>query len=134
MTHLKARWLDMASMVLSALCVVHCVALPFIALGIPFLGSFTQADWVHKLLVMMAAPLSLWAITYSRAWKKWPVTALMCGGLVLLTLAAFVPALHEVEAMVTVIGAVMIAAAHGINYLSQVHVHTADCAHGAAAD
>lgn len=133
MVQLKARWLDIASMVLSALCVVHCVALPFIVAGMPFLGAFTDADWVHQVLVVMAAPLSAWALHASNAWRKWPVSLTMGGGLLLLALAAFIPALHEAEAALSVLGALMIAAAHGINYLSQrpVHVHSATCAHGA---
>ncbi|EGF91567.1 putative membrane protein [Asticcacaulis biprosthecium C19] len=120
-------------MVLSALCVVHCIALPFIVAGIPFLGAFTDADWVHQVLVLMAAPLSLWAISYSKAWRKWAVSLPMSGGLLLLALAAFVPALHDAEVALSLLGAVMIAAAHGINYLSQrpVHIHSATCAHGA---
>ncbi|ESQ77764.1 MerC domain-containing protein [Asticcacaulis sp. AC402] len=133
MVQLKARWLDIASMVLSALCVAHCVALPFVVAGLPFLGTFTGTDWVHQVLVLMAAPLSLWALHASNAWRKWAVSLPMAGGLLLLALAAFVPALHDAEVALSLLGAVMIAAAHGINYVSQrpVHVHSATCAHGA---
>ncbi|ESQ91188.1 hypothetical protein ABAC460_06395 [Asticcacaulis sp. AC460] len=133
MVQLKARWLDIASMVLSALCVVHCVALPFIVAGMPFLGAFTDADWVHQSLVIMAVPLSLWAIYATNAWRRWPVSIPMAAGLIFLAAAAFIPALHDVEAVLSVLGALMIAAAHGANYLSQrpVHVHSTTCAHGA---
>ena len=136
MVQLKAKWLDIASMMLSALCVVHCVALPFIVVGLPFLGVFANAEWVHQVLVLMAAPLSLWAIAYSRAWRRWPVTSLISAGVVLLAAAAFIPALEPVEALISVVGALMIAAAHITNYLAQrpVHIHSTECAHGVAGD
>ncbi len=125
------KWLDIASMGLSALCVVHCLALPFVAAVLPFLGLLSNSDWVHPLLVLIAAPLSLWAILSSGAWRRWQVSAPVAAGLTLLALAAFVPALEPVEVLISVAGALLIAAAHLMNYLRNrpLHVHTATCDH-----
>lgn len=127
----KSKWLDFTSIGLSGLCVVHCLALPFLAALLPMLGIFADNEWVHPVLVLLAAPMSLWAIIASHAWRKWKVSALIAVGLALLGLAAFVDAFDEYEVAMSVIGASCIAAAHIINYLSNrvEHVHDDDCGH-----
>ncbi len=126
----KARWLDIASMILSGLCVVHCVALPFLVAALPALGIFSDNDAVHKVLVMTALPLSGFALWQSGGWRKNDVAVLMASGLFLLAAAAFLPVLHSVEAVISVLGALMVAGAHWLNYsgLRPFHRHTADCA------
>ncbi len=130
---IKSKWLDFASMGLSGLCVVHCLALPFVVALLPVAGVFAGNSWVHPILVMLAAPLSLWAIIASNAWRKWRVSALIVVGLAMLGLAAFVEALEPIEVAMSVIGASCIAAAHLLNYLTNrplhIHTHTADCGH-----
>ena len=130
MTPHKTKWLDLASMGLSGLCVVHCLALPFLVAVLPFLGIFSQNDWVHKVLVLIAAPLSAFALWRSNAWQKSEVTVPMASGLMLLAMAAFLPSLDAYEAVLSVIGALLVAASHAINYggLRLLHRHTADCA------
>ncbi|MGA9657879.1 MAG: MerC domain-containing protein [Asticcacaulis sp.] len=130
MVRIKKKWLDVASIVLSAICVVHCIALPFLVVALPFLTPFT-GSWVHAALVMMAAPMSFWAISASGAWRRGFVSVPICIGLSLLALAAFVPALADIEVAMSVAGALFIAFAHGYNYLyhRKAHVHSAACGH-----
>lgn len=130
-TVVKSKWLDFASMGLSGLCVIHCLALPFIVAFLPVISVFTDNDWVHPILVMLAAPLSLWAIIASNAWRKWRVSALIAAGLAMLGLAAFVDAFQPIEVAMSVIGASCIAAAHLLNYITNraLHIHTANCEH-----
>ncbi len=129
----KSKWLDVASMGLSGLCVIHCLALPFLVALLPVIGVFSENNWVHPVLVMIAAPLSLWAIIASNAWRKWRVSALIAVGLAMLGLAAFVDAFEPIEVAMSVIGASCIAAAHLLNYLTNrsLHIHTAECGHPA---
>lgn len=126
----KTKWLDLASMGLSGLCVVHCLLLPFLVAALPFLGIFSQNDIVHKVLVLIAAPLSALALLRSKSWRKAEVIVPMVAGLLFLAAAAFVPALEAFEAALSVIGAVLVASAHVINYggLRTFHRHTATCA------
>ncbi|WP_303828677.1 MerC domain-containing protein [Asticcacaulis taihuensis] len=130
MPDLKKKWLDIASLALSALCVVHCLALPFLVVLLPALTPFT-GSWVHAALVLTAAPISLWAIRASHVWRKWQISAPIVSGLILLALAAFIPALSDVEVAMSVIGALLIAAGHTCNYLYHrpVHVHDHACGH-----
>ena len=130
MIRLKSKWLDIASMSLSGLCVVHCLALPFVIMALPMLGVFSNG-WVHPVLVLIAAPLSVWAIAASQAWRNWKISGLIALGLTLLALAAFIPALDSLEVALSVTGALCIAAAHTLNYLGRrtLHVHSESCGH-----
>lgn len=130
MTPFKSKWLDIASMGLSALCVAHCLLLPFVIAALPMFSAFAQNDWVHAALVLMAVPTSVLAVQQSKAWLKTEVTLPMTGGLFLLASAVFVPALHDYETGLSVFGALLVAAAHAINYSAPRfdHRHTADCA------
>jgi hypothetical protein len=131
MLHLKKKWLDIASMGLSALCVVHCLALPFLVAVLPMLTPFT-GSWVHAALVLTAAPVSIWAIRASHVWRKWQISAPIIVGLSLLAAAAFIPALADIEVAVSVVGALCIAFGHAYNYLYHSrpsHVHSRECGH-----
>ena len=125
----KTKWLDMASVGLSSLCVVHCLALPFLVAALPFLGIFSQNEWVQKSLVSIAAPLSALALWRSGGWRKLVVLAPMVAGLLMLALAAFIPDLEAIEAPLSVVGALLVAAAHLVNYggLKAFHRHNDDC-------
>lgn len=126
----KKKWLDIASLALSALCVVHCLALPFLVVLLPALTPFT-GSWVHAALVLTAAPISLWAIRASHVWRKWQISGPIIGGLTLLAAAAFIPALGDIEVTLSVIGALLIGMGHTCNYLYHrpVHVHDRACGH-----
>lgn len=126
----KTKWLDMASVGLSGLCVAHCLALPFLVAALPFLGVFSQNEVVHQILVSIAAPLSVLALWRSGGWRKSSVLALMAIGLLMLGAAAFIPALEPIEAPLSVVGALLVAAGHIVNYggLKALHRHTAECA------
>lgn len=118
-------------MALSGLCVAHCLALPLLVVALPFLGIFTQNDIVHKVLVLIAAPLSGLALWQSGGWRKRDVTVLMGLGLILLATAAFLPSLDAYEAVLSVVGALLVAGAHAVNYglvrLFHRHVNGSAC-------
>lgn len=113
-----ARWgsvarFDLYAVGLSTLCVIHCVALPLLVALMPMVAQAAQSELVHKVLVIVAVPVSLRVI-----WKARPVAgnALFIGaasvGLGLLLLAAFLEALSAYEEPLTVAGGVLLASAH----------------------
>ncbi len=109
-----AAAIDGAAISLSGLCIIHCLALPLLAAILPIAGMWAEAEWVHKLFVVAALPLSGFAI--ARAFSSKGQTlfiALALTGLSLLVASAFVEALHDYETVLTVAGALMLAAAHG---------------------
>ncbi|HVZ29504.1 MAG TPA: MerC domain-containing protein [Asticcacaulis sp.] len=125
----KSKWLDFASMSISGLCVVHCLLLPFLVAALPFLGIFSQNEIVHKVLILIAIPLSALALWRSGGWRRTGITAPMAAGLLLLALAAFLAELDPYEAYLSVIGALLVAGSHAVNSnaLKLFHRHSDDC-------
>ena len=60
-TEKSTDWLDGAAVGLSALCLVHCLALPLLVVGLPFLGEFAESHLHYQLLVVVV-PLSVFAL------------------------------------------------------------------------
>ncbi|KCZ57385.1 hypothetical protein HY29_01260 [Hyphomonas beringensis] len=109
----RAATIDASAITLSGFCGVHCLARPLIAAFLPIAGTWAEAEWVHKVIVVLALPLSGFAILRGLSSQGWlGFTSLAVAGLVLLIAAAFVEALHEVEMPLTVLGALMLASAH----------------------
>jgi hypothetical protein len=110
------QFLDFLSMGLSGLCLVHCLALPVIVALLPALGGLAREDWVHKVLILIAAPMTGFTLYRTGGWKRWNVLGFAAFGLALLALAAFNRDLEPVEVAFSVVGAVYVAMAHLINY------------------
>ncbi len=113
-----ARWgsvarFDLYAVGLSTLCVIHCIALPLLVALMPMVAQAAQSELVHKVLVILAVPISLRVI-----WKVRSAAgnALFIGaasvGLGLLLLGAFLEALSAYEQPVTVAGGVLLGSAH----------------------
>lgn len=110
--------LDLYAVGLSTLCLIHCLALPFLATLLPLAAHFAENELVHQVLVLLAAPVSLWVVR--KAWST-EGGGLFAGialtGLGLLLLGAFVGAVAAYEEPITVAGAVLLGAAHSWRWL-----------------
>lgn len=108
---------DVSAISLSALCLIHCLALPFLAAALPVAASLSEAEWLHKAFVLAALPVSGWVIFRERAARRatW-FTPLALAGLALLLAAAFAEPLHDYETPLTVTGAALLACAHGLRW------------------
>jgi len=122
------RLLDGYAIGLSSLCLIHCLLLPIAAALLPVLGAWANAEWVHGLFVLVAAPLSAFALlrkTRSGSTQR-PVVALAACGLILLVLGAFVAHTKVVETGVTVAGSLCLASAHIWNWRRRCMAATCD--------
>ncbi|MGF1543982.1 MAG: MerC domain-containing protein [Parvularculaceae bacterium] len=108
-----SKRLDIAASGLSAACVAHCLATPVLGAMVPFFASWAEIEWLHKALVLTAAPLSLFAIVSRskiRGGRTFAIAALI--GLGLLLTAAFMEAAHAYETELTALGGVVLVCAH----------------------
>ena len=112
---------DKIAMTLSIICVVHCFFVPsFLILGAGYLSFAIDNEFVHKLIVLLAIPISIFAL--SIGYKNHKTTSFMpiaIFGLVLLILAVVLGAsvLGEAgEKMLTLPGSISLAYAHYKNY------------------
>ncbi len=109
----KSAAMDAGAITLSVLCLIHCLALPLLSATMPMMGVLAEAEWVHRLLVMLAAPMPLIAIIADERGPRWiEFTFLATLGLALLLAAAMIEALHDHETVITVTGACLLSIAH----------------------
>ena len=95
------------------ICLAHCILLPFVAVLLPVAGLATSDELVHKLLVLLSVPVSLWLVYKACLMEGnlyFIIVALV--GVTLLVIAAFVEALASMEVPITVTGAVLLGFAH----------------------
>lgn len=126
--------LDKTAVALSGLCLVHCLALPFLIALFPVLGfTVVSHETFHQLILVVVIPTTLIALGmgYRRHHSRL-VAALGFAGVAALVIAAF--AVHELgaealERWVTVVGGLLLATAHLRNFrltrIGHAHGHQA---------
>ncbi|WP_033404760.1 MerC domain-containing protein [Hirschia maritima] len=107
-------WADITAVALSFLCLAHCLLLPFLVSALPLLGPFSENEMVHKLLVLIAIPVSASVFFTSQNAKRLTpaIVALILTGGTLLILGAFVEMFEAYETNLTISGVILLSAAH----------------------
>lgn len=104
---------DAAGVSVSSLCLIHCLALPVLAGVLPLMGAWAEAEWVHKAFVLLAVPISGYAVFANGVrFRDRLFIFLVTSGLALLAASAFIEALHDFEQAMTAAGALLVAAGH----------------------
>lgn len=129
--------LDKTAVMLSGLCLVHCLLLPLVIAVFPVLGlSFVSHETFHQLILIVVIPTTLIALGVGVARHRSRAVALLgLTGIVALIAAAFV--VHDMgsaalERWATVAGGVILAAAHIRNFQLSRALHL-DTHHSRAA-
>lgn len=111
-------WLDGMAVALSGICLVHCLALPIILAGLPFLSSFSEGH-LHAQMLIVVLPLSIAALGIGfRRHRDIRIVAAGMVGMLLLTIGGTIA--HDqygllADRMLTVLGALTLATAHFYN-------------------
>ena len=113
------KFVDASAITLSSLCILHCLLLPLSVAWLPFLAVIAEMEWLHKTFVVLALPLTGYAITQS--WHQtrqhgFIIPAVI--GLALLFGGAFIQELHDYEVLLTLVGAGFLASAHIWRWIS----------------
>lgn len=122
---LRSRGFDGVAMSLSGLCLLHCLALPVLAVGLPFLSVVAEAEWVHWLFVALAVPVSTYALLGLGGRRSGVLFVGAVLGLSLLIAGAAGWPDHESEALMTIAGGLVLATVHALNWrrTRQPHDH-----------
>ncbi|NBD96203.1 MAG: MerC family mercury resistance protein [Gammaproteobacteria bacterium] len=113
--------LDRIAISASALCMVHCLAMPLLVIAIPVLSSTFLADEAfHRFLVWLVLPVSLAALFIGCRRHK-DILVVSFGGLGLILLISIAYFGHDLlgesgERIATVVGGVILAVGHFRNY------------------
>lgn len=118
MTPSTAKVLDLSAVGLSALCLVHCLALPALVLLLPVLGFWAQAEWMHVAFIAIAAPIAALSFVDLSAGRprSWRLLAAAAAGLVLMLAGALELPGEAYERPLTVLGGLLLAGAHLANW------------------
>lgn len=119
------RPLDAAGVSLSALCLVHCLALPLVAAALPIAADLAEAEWIHWAVIATAAPVTILAIRSILREKpvRGRIPILAAGGLGLLVLGVLGIPTAASETAMTVTGGLTLASAHILNW-RRAHKHS----------
>jgi hypothetical protein len=111
--------LDKIAVLLSGLCLLHCLLLPFVIAVLPFLGQIGD-DHFHQELLLFVVPVSVVALTVGFR-RHGHAEVLLFGGLGLAVLIIGGTFIHEVygamvDRLMTVTGSMILAGTHYRNY------------------
>ncbi len=104
----RTRQLDLVAIVISTLCLIHCLALPLSFL--PMVAALSEAHWLHEVFVLLATPATLLVVWAERG--SWWFAAAALGGLSLLFVSAYVEYFHRMETVLTMTGSMLLGGAH----------------------
>ncbi|SIN82660.1 MerC mercury resistance protein [Parasphingorhabdus marina DSM 22363] len=108
----SAFYKDGAAIALSTACMVHCVALPVLAISSPVFAAVAEAEWVHWSMAVLAI-LASTSVVLSSPSSRVPEFLVPAGlGGLLITAALFAERFGIGETIPTVAGAVLIVSAH----------------------
>ncbi len=121
---LQSFKLDSMAIGLSALCILHCLALPLLMVWAPAFTVLAEQEWVHQLMVCLALLASMWAVFKSGRGRFAAIfTMLVSIGLVALVAGAFIEPLHDHETALTVFGAILISFSHIFRWHHHLPLH-----------
>ena len=105
--------LNLYAVGMCTLCLLHCIALPLVVTLFPIAGLISGDELVHKILVLLAAPATIWLVYRSSFGDRNLVfIASALAGLVLLLVAAFIEVLSRYETSLTLVGATVLGFSH----------------------
>lgn len=98
-------------MALSLLCAIHCISMPFLAVSLPFLGSYFESNpWIEYLLLGSGLVLGggITVHNYFKHHRNLPVLLVVLSGFSFLFVAHFFHG-HWMETPIVVFGAILVA-------------------------
>ena len=117
----KAAHADGLAIGLSGLCLVHCLALPVVALAAPAALGLERYHWeAHVVFLTIAVTLTFFAFApgklHGQALRRSKRAMSLAGTGIAFMLSALIGPLHQYETLLTTIGVVILAAAHVLNW------------------
>lgn len=119
---IKSTSLDRLGILLSGICVIHCLLAPIALTMLPIIGlnSFVEDLLFHRLMLWLVLPTSIIALTIGcRQHRDFRILGTGALGMIILILVAILG--HEIlsppmEKILTTVGGVVLAISHILNY------------------
>jgi len=121
-TGAQGKWLDGFALCASSLCTLHCLGLPLLFALLPALaGRVDPGESFHLIMLALAVPTSLFALM--QGWRRHGANGLLCmgvAGLTFMAAGALATDSRLAETALTVMGSLMLAGAHILNWRRRV--------------
>jgi len=121
-TSAKNKWLDGFALCASSLCTLHCLGLPLLFALLPALaGHIDPGESFHLIMLAAAVPTSLFALM--QGWRRHGAIGLLsmgAAGLALMAVGALATDSRLAETALTVLGSLMLAGAHILNWRGRI--------------
>ncbi len=110
---MRSRVWDACAIGLSSMCLVHCLMLPLGVAVLPSVSRLSDNQLVHIVLVLIAAPVTLWVVwgVLAHGGSR-TFVAIALSGLALMSVAVGIPQLEVFETQLTLAGGLLLAGAH----------------------
>ena len=109
--------LDRSALIMSIACLVHCLALPILAIASPFFALAAEAEWLHWTFAAIAIIASTGVIAFSAKSLTSAFVAQAIIGNLIIVAGIFGEAIGIGETVPTAIGGAILAYAHGVRLL-----------------
>lgn len=127
-----SRYIDHIAIALSAICIVHCLAVPLVVAILPIaLVAFGAETHFHALMLWVVVPTSLAGLLLGvRLHRRKEIVAIGVLGVIVIAVAALVGHdawAHWLEIAVSVVGSLILTLAHWYNFkeVRRCHHHVA---------
>lgn len=115
---------DKAAVLLSGLCLVHCLALPVLVVFLPFLSELSDGH-LHAQLLVFVIPVSVFAFAVGfRRHRNWTVIGAGVLGMAVLAIGGTYVHSHyglAADRALTICGSIILAVAHFFNSRQSSH-------------
>jgi prepilin signal peptidase PulO-like enzyme (type II secretory pathway) len=125
---LFSRYIDQIAIALSAVCIVHCLAVPVLVAMLPIAAlTFGSNGHFHELMLWVVVPTSLAGLFFGvRVHKRKEIVVVGTLGMLLIAIAALVG--HDswsrwLEISVGIVGSLVLALAHWNNFKAVRRCH-----------
>lgn len=107
---------DQIGVILSAICLVHCVLTPIILVSLPLADAFIGDEWFHRIMLAIILPIASFAFFSGvRQHGDRRVLGLGLLGLGLIATGTFVAEGFLTETLPTIVGSLLLVSAHLMN-------------------
>lgn len=108
---------DKSAIGFSVACILHCVALPVIAIAAPIMSIVAEAEWVHWLFTALAIASTGVIIAKAHGGRQLQFLVPALAGLLILGSALIAEPLGLDEVWPTIVGGSILATAHSLRLL-----------------
>ncbi|MBT6325896.1 MAG: MerC domain-containing protein [Bdellovibrionales bacterium] len=119
LTEKSEKTLDKLGMIISGVCVIHCLLTPIIVLALPWVEGIFSHEVVHLSLLLFLFPLAIFTFTHGyKTHKKLSIVIMGAIGISFISIPILIHPAEFTEQALTISGSIILIIAHYNNLKS----------------